>query len=137
MSIVKSMLNPPIVLRGRFKNFQSNLKIVKLSTRLQKLSGFTGNSTRFDAGADATLYTSVDVYASDFGQLQVVPNRFSRDRDAYVLDMEYWGIAFLRDFSMHELAKTGDSEKRQLLAELTMISRNEGASGGVFDLTTS
>ena len=38
----------------------------------QKLSGFTGNSTRFDAGADATLYTSVDVYASDFGQLQVV-----------------------------------------------------------------
>ena len=103
----------------------------------QKLSGFTGNSTRFDAGADATLYTSVDVYASDFGQLQVVPNRFSRDRDAYVLDMEYWGIAFLRDFSMHELAKTCDSEKRQLLVEATLESRNEGASGLVADLTTS
>ena len=103
----------------------------------QKLSGFTGNSTRFDAGADATLYTSVDVYASDFGQLQVVPNRFSRDRDAYVLDMDYWGVAFLRDFSMHELAKTGDSEKRQLLVEATLESRNEGASGLVADLTTS
>ena len=103
----------------------------------QKLSGFTGNSTRFDASADATLYTSVDVYASDFGQLQVVPNRFSRDRDAYVLDMDYWGIAFLRDFSMHELAKTGDSEKRQLLVEATLESRNEGASGLVADLTTS
>jgi len=103
----------------------------------QKLSGFTGNSTRFDAGADATLYTSVDVYASDFGQLQVVPNRFSRDRDAYVLDMEYFGVAFLRDFSMHELAKTGDSEKRQLLVEATLESRNEAASGLVADLTTS
>ena len=103
----------------------------------QKLSGFTGNSTRFDAGADATLYTSVDVYASDFGQLQVVPNRFSRDRDAYVLDMEYWGVAFLRDFSMHELSKTGDSEKRQLLVEATLESRNEAASGLVADLTTS
>ena len=103
----------------------------------QKLSGFTGNSTRFDAGADATLYTSVDVYASDFGQLQVVPNRFSRDRDAWVLDMNYWGIAFLRDFSMHELAKTGDTEKRQLLVEATLESRNEAASGLVADLTTS
>mgnify|MGYP003137057283 FL=1 len=103
----------------------------------QKLSGFTGNSTRFDAGADATLYTSVDVYASDFGQLQVVPNRFSRDRDAYVLDMNYWGIAFLRDFTMHELSKTGDSEKRQLLVEATLESRNEKASGLVADLTTS
>ena len=126
-SVIKSVWNaggdPSMIMCGPFNK--------------QKLSGFTGNSTRFDAGADATLYTSVDVYASDFGQLQVVPNRFSRDRDAYVLDMEYFGIAFLRDFSMHELAKTGDSEKRQLLVEATLESRNEAASGLVADLTTS
>ena len=126
-SVIKSVWeaggNPTMVMVGPFNK--------------QKLSGFTGNSTRFDAGADATLYTSVDVYASDFGQLQVVPNRFSRDRDAYVLDMDYWGIAFLRDFTMHELSKTGDSEKRQLLVEATLESRNEGASGLVADLTTS
>tara|TARA_E500000081_G_scaffold118814_1_gene122804 strand:+ start:174 stop:1121 length:948 start_codon:yes stop_codon:yes gene_type:complete len=126
-SVIKSVWNaggdPQIVMVGPFNK--------------QKLSGFTGNSTRFDAGADATLYTSVDVYASDFGQLQVVPNRFSRDRDAYVLDMNFFGIAFLRDFSMHELAKTGDTEKRQLLVEATLESRNEAASGLVADLTTS
>ena len=126
-SVIKSVWNeggdPSMIMVGPFNK--------------QKLSGFTGNSTRFDAGADATLYTSVDVYASDFGQLQVVPNRFSRDRDCYVLDMNYWGIAFLRDFSMHELSKTGDSEKRQLLVEATLESRNEAASGLVADLTTS
>ena len=126
-SVIKSVWNeggePSMIMVGPFNK--------------QKLSGFTGNSTRFDAGADATLYTSVDVYASDFGQLQVVPNRFSRDRDAYVLDMNYFAIAFLRDFTMHELAKTGDSEKRQLLVEATLESRNEKASGLVADLTTS
>ena len=126
-SVIKSVWNaggdPSMIMVGPFNK--------------QKLSGFTGNSTRFDAGADATLYTSVDVYASDFGQLQVVPNRFSRDRDAYVLDMNYFAIAFLRDFSMHELSKTGDSEKRQLLVEATLESRNEKASGLVADLTTS
>ena len=126
-SVIKSVWNaggdPSMIMVGPFNK--------------QKLSGFTGNSTRFDAGADATLYTSVDVYASDFGQLQVVPNRFSRDRDAWVLDMNYWGVAFLRDFSMHELAKTGDTEKRQLLVEATLESRNEAASGLVADLTTS
>jgi len=126
-SVIKSVWNaggdPSMIMVGPFNK--------------QKLSGFTGNSTRFDAGADATLYTSVDVYASDFGQLQVVPNRFSRDRDAYVLDMNYWAIAFLRDFTMHELSKTGDSEKRQLLVEATLESRNEAASGMVADLTTS
>ena len=126
-SVIKSVWNeggePSMIMVGPFNK--------------QKLSGFTGNSTRFDAGADATLYTSVDVYASDFGQLQVVPNRFSRDRDAYVLDMNYFAIAFLRDFSTHELSKTGDSEKRQLLVEATLESRNEKASGLVADLTTS
>ena len=126
-SVIKSVWNeggdPTMVMVGPFNK--------------QKLSGFTGNSTRFDAGADATLYTSVDVYASDFGQLQVVPNRFSRDRDCYVLDMNFWGVAFLRDFTMHELSKTGDSEKRQLLVEATLESRNEAASGLVADLTTS
>ncbi len=126
-SVIKSVWNaggnPQIIMVGPFNK--------------QKLSGFTGNSTRFDAGADATLYTSVDVYASDFGQTQVIPNRFSRDRDAWVLDMDYWGVAFLRDFSMHELAKTGDTEKRQLLVECTLESRNEAASGLIADLTTS
>ena len=126
-SVIKSVWNeggdPTMIMVGPFNK--------------QKLSGFTGNSTRFDAGADATLYTSVDGYASDFGLLQGGPNRFSRDRDCYVLDMNYWGIAFLRDFSMHELSKTGDSEKRQLLVEATLESRNEAASGLVADLTTS
>ena len=79
-SVIKSVWNaggnPTMIMVGPFNK--------------QKLSGFTGNSTRFDAGADATLYTSVDVYASDFGQLQVVPNRFSRDRDAWVLDIDYF-----------------------------------------------
>ena len=126
-SVIKSVWNaggnPTMIMVGPFNK--------------QKLSGFTGNSTRFDAGADATLYTSVDVYASDFGQLQVVPNRFSRDRDAWVLDMDYWGVAFLRDFTMHDIAKTGDADKRQLLLEATLESRNEAASGVVADVTTS
>jgi len=126
-SVIKSVWsaggNPTMIMVGPFNK--------------QKLSGFTGNSTRFDAGADATLYTSVDVYASDFGQLQVVPNRFSRDRDAWVLDMDYWGVAFLRDFTMHDIAKTGDADKKQLLLEATLESRNEAASGVVADVTTS
>jgi len=115
--------NPSVIMVGPFNK--------------QKISGFTGGSTRFDASEDKTLYTSIDVYSSDFGDLEVVPNRFSRERDALVLDMDYWAVGFLRDFTMHELSKTGDSEKRQLLVEATLESRNEGASGLVADLTTS
>ena len=101
------------------------------------ISGFTGNSTRFDVGEDKKLTAAIDIYQSDFGDLEIVPNRFSRDRDVWVLDKDHWEISYLRPFSQHELSKTGDSEKRQMLVEYTLISRQEKASGMVADATTS
>ena len=103
----------------------------------QVLSGFTGGSTRFDPAENKRLVAAVDVYESDFGAMTVVPNRFSRSRSAYVIQPDMWGVAFLRDFQLMDLAKTGDATKQALLAEYSLVSKNEKASGGVFDLTTS
>ena len=112
----------------------------------QKLSGFTGGSTRFDAAEDRRLITSIDVYESDFGTMQVSPNRFIRGanataakvgQDAHILDMEYWGVSFLRDFALQTPAQTADADQRFMVAEYTLESRNEKASGLITDLTTS
>ena len=103
----------------------------------QKLSGFTGGSTRFDPAENKRLVAAVDIYESDFGALTVVPNRFSRSRSAYVIQPDMWGVAFLRDFQLVDLAKSGDAEKKAMLCEYTLVSKNEKASGGVFDLTTA
>ena len=112
----------------------------------QKLSGFTGGSTRFDAAEDRRLITSIDVYESDFGTMQVAPNRFIRGangtaakigQDAHILDMEFWAVSFLRDFSLQNPAQTADADQRFMVAEYTLESRNEKASGLITDLTTS
>jgi len=87
--------------------------------------------------AQATIVAAADVYISDFGEHRVLPNRFMRTSVALVLDMDYWEVAYLRPFTQFPLAKTGDSEKRQMLAEYTLVSRNEAASGKVTSLTTS
>ena len=103
----------------------------------QILSGFTGGATRMDDAENKRLVAAVDIYESDFGALTVVPNRFSRSRSAYVIQPDMWAIAFLRDFQLMDLAKSGDAAKKAMLAEYTLVSRNEKASGGVFDLTTA
>jgi PHD/YefM family antitoxin component YafN of YafNO toxin-antitoxin module len=103
----------------------------------QRLSGFTGGATRMDDAENKRLVSAIDVYESDFGALQVVANRFSRARSAYVLSPDMWSAAYLRDFQMVDLAKTGDADKKALLVEYTLCSKNEKASGGIFDLTTS
>jgi hypothetical protein len=103
----------------------------------QKVSSFAGIAAqRYMAPADAptTIIGAADVYLSDFGSVSVVPNRFMRSRDAFVLDPEYAAVAYLRPFATNELARAGDSDKTQILAELTLEMRNEAAHGLVADL---
>ena len=103
----------------------------------QKLSGFTGGSTKMTQADDKRLVAAIDIYESDFGSMTVVPNRFSRNRDCFVIQPDMWAVAYLRDFQMLDLAVTGDAQKKAMLAEYTLVSKNEAASGAVFDLTTA
>ena len=101
------------------------------------ISSFTGNSTRMDMGEDKRLVAAIDIYVSDFGEHKVVPNRFQRTRDVYVLSPDMWCVSYLRDFRQHELSKTGDSEKRQLLVEWTLAGKNQSGNGVIADLTVA
>lgn len=104
------------------------------------VSGFAGIAAqRYMAPSDSptTIVGTADVYMSDFGTLNVVANRFQRDRDAFMLDPEYASVCYLRPIQQVELSKTGDAEKRMVLCEMGLKVLNEGAHAGVFDLATS
>ena len=103
----------------------------------QALSAFSGGSTRNIDATGKTLVNAIDVYVSDFGTMKVIPNRFQRSRSALVLDMDLWKKADLRPLSRHDLAKTGDTDRVQLIMATTLEAKNEAGSGGIFDLTTS
>jgi hypothetical protein len=106
----------------------------------QKVSSFAGIAAqRYMAPSNTptTIIGAADVYMSDFGTMSVVPNRFMRTRDALVLDPEYAALAYLRPFQTNDLAKTGDSENTQLLAEVTLEVKNEAAHGIIADLDMS
>jgi hypothetical protein len=115
-----------------------NPKVLVVGSGLkQKASTFAGiASQRYNAPANAptTILAAADVYLSDFGQLAITPDRFMRTRDALLLDPEYAAVAYLRPFATNELARTGDSEKTQLIAEFTLEMRNEAAHAIVADL---
>jgi hypothetical protein len=105
----------------------------------QQFSTFTGRSTPTENATSKKIVATVDVYESDFGVLKVVPNRFQRARDVLIFQMDLWAMGTLpgRNMVSAPLAKTGDSDRKQVLTEWTIEARNEKGSGGVFDLTTS
>jgi hypothetical protein len=105
-----------------------------------KFSTFTGIATQtfnISKADETSIIGGADVYVSNFGKHMVVPNRLQRDVTALVLDMKYWEVAYLRRMKQEPLAKTGDSEKRQLLVEFTLVSKNEKASGKVTDINSA
>lgn len=112
--------------------------IMANSFNKRALNGFTGHSdqVRHDA-ADKSVINAVSVYESDYGVMQVVPNRFLRSRDVLVLEKEYWAIAELRGMFTKDIAATGDAEKKQVIWEGGLMAKNEASSGIVLDLTTS
>jgi hypothetical protein len=109
----------------------------------QLVSAFAGIAAqRYMAPSNepTTIIGAADVYMSDFGTISVVPNRFMNstnagDETAFLVDPDMAAVAYLRPFETIELAKTGDSEKTQLLAELTLEVKNQAAHGIIADLS--
>lgn len=103
----------------------------------QKVSSFAGIAAQrynLTSPEPTTIIGAADVYLSDFGTLAVTPDRFIRTRDAFLIDPEYAAVAYLRPFQTNDLARVGDSERTQLLAEFTLEMRNEAAHALVADL---
>ena len=110
-----------------------------------KLSTFDGqgqtgaNSTSRTDRASRTIFATADLYVSNFGELRVIPSRHIRQEDAnvdhavYCLDPEYMKVAYLRPWQQYDLAKVGDSIKRQMLVEWTLEMCNEVAHGAIYD----
>lgn len=103
------------------------------------MSGFVGvaDQVRDTGNKRATIVGAADVYVSDFGQLDIVANRFSRTRSALVVDPTMWKLAYYQRFKTVDLAKTGHSDRKMLSVEFTLEACNEKSSGVVADLTTS
>lgn len=122
--------NPNMIMVGptvkqRFSNYMFGSS-ARIATQYQD----QGPSRR----GGVSVVGAVDVYVSDYTVLDIVPNRFQRERDVWVLDTEYWEITYLDGYKTETIAKIGDAERRHILVDWGLKSNNEAASGVVADI---
>ena len=114
--------------------------VVYLSAfQMNKALGFTGNNnqrSQVQAG-DEKVIKSLAVYVTPWGTVEFMPTRENRSRDVFIMQKDMWAVGVLRPTKNTELAKTGDSTRRQVVSELTLVCKNEAANGGIFDNTTA
>ena len=101
--------------------------------------GFTGNNNQRSAvqAGDERVIKSLAVYVTPWGTVEFVPSRENRSRDVFIMQDDMWEVATLRPTKNVALAKTGDNTTRQVVTELTLVCKNEAASGMVVDCSTS
>ena len=100
----------------------------------QAISAFTGIATQYRDNQQigpAVIIGAADVYVSDFGTHYVVADRFMPAGVLYCLDMDYWEVAYLRPFTSWDLAKTGDTTKKQILVEYGLKALNRDSSAKI------
>ena len=104
----------------------------------RKFAAFSGSSTKMSDGDKRKVVNNVEVYIDPLGtEIRLVPCRQAPTNTIFFVDPEMLEFSVLREFQTKDLAKTGDSERKQIIVEYTMEVRNEKAHAVVFDLTTS
>lgn len=85
------------------------------------------------------LIGTTSVYLTDFGQLDVIVDRFAGNDAVFLLDSDYLEVGALsgRNFITQPLAKVGDAENFQLLTEWTLKVPAPKAHGAVYALSGS
>lgn len=106
----------------------------------QRISGFTAGATKNVELSDRRLINAVDVYEADAAKLvKLFPHRHvtvSGDYgttatpgfDVLALKEDTWAVAYFRKPFTKDLAETGDFTAKELITELTLEARQQGAN---------
>lgn len=128
-------------------------RAIMSSTQKKAISALTGNtatSLNIDFKAKKLINT-ITVYESDFGMVLCVPHQMlgkaytnvrggAFDMSAvgadeiFVYRPELFKLATLRPTKVEPLAKTGDANKRMIVMEVTLESRNEAGCGRIYNM---
>jgi hypothetical protein len=70
------------------------------------------------------VVATVDVIATDFGRIKVMPSLWLPSDIGYILDPDFIAVGYFRNFRQVSIAKIGDAETRLILAEWGVEMRN-------------
>lgn len=88
------------------------------------ISTFKGRDTTQVLVGKTEVIETVDIIATDFGRVKVMPSLWLPTDIALLLDADYLAIGYFRNFRQYQIAKIGDAETRMILAEWGVEMRN-------------
>lgn len=119
--------------------FTSSARVATLQTETES-GNRTNNATGGGrSGGGVTAQGSVNIFVTNYGTLELIPNRFQDDSsaggaDLYLLDPELWEASYLQGYETKDLARDGLAENREISVDVTLCSLNEEGNAIVADI---
>jgi hypothetical protein len=88
------------------------------------ISTFSGRSSSQVLVGKTEVVSTVDVIATDFGRIKVIPSRWLATDVGLLVDPDYAAVAFFRSFRQYLMARIGDAESRMIVVEWGLEMRN-------------
>lgn len=123
-----------LLMQQCYDNGAKPTRLMTGSVNKIQIDGFEGRAnTRHNVDASKAVQ-GISVYASDFGDLAIMLDRWMPQSAVYAVDPQYVKFAYYRTFRQKPIAPIGDAETRMILAEWGIQVSNEKAHGALFDL---
>ena len=122
VSITEQMLNDAMQL-AYVNGASPSLLVVPPGPR-RTVSSFVGRSTTQVLVGKTEVVSTVDVIATDFGRIKVIPSRWLAADVGLLIDPDYAAVAFFRSFRQYLMARVGDAETRMIVVEWGVEMRN-------------
>ena len=123
LSVTEAMMND--AMQAAYTNGASPTIWVLPPGPRRTVSTFTGRSTTQVLVGKTEVVSTVDVIATDFGRIKVMPSRWLPVDLGLLIDPDYAAIAYFRAFRQYLLARVGDAETRMIVAEWGIEMRNQ------------
>jgi len=95
----------------------------------------TGTNVRRNIDERGKLRQSVDLYESDFGDVELVHNYLMQNTEIFVYDPSTMSIDTLRPMHFRDINEDGDSMRSFMVQEVTFCAKAPTGNGVILDVT--
>jgi len=137
-----AMSTPSCIERLSDYLFTSSARVATLQSEVNSGNRTDNGSGGGRSGGGVVAQGSVNILVTNFGTLELVPNRFQAEvaadvADLYLIDPDLWERSYLQGYETKELSRNGLGENREISVDVTLCSLNEEGNAVVADIDTA
>jgi len=122
--------------------FTSSARVATLQSDAAQGNRTDNGTGGGQSGGGVVAQGSVNILVTNFGTLELIPNRFQPEvaagvSDLYLIDPESWERSYLQGYETNELARDGLAENREITVDFSLCALNPEANAIVADVDTA